>query len=217
MNLQRLKENFKNHGLKDFLSLALVRAVNKIFYFNALTGMTLDVKDISKDFFEIPEGYSAKFLSAEESHAISQNPENDLPADFVDLALSKGDRCFAVLHADKLASYGWYSSRPTIFSNKWVLNFDPSWVYMYRGYTLPAYRGKRLHAIGIALALRYYSENGSKGLISYVEIANISSLKSVYRMGYKPIGHIFIVGEGSFSKSFATAGCRKLGLELSKS
>ena len=97
------------------------------------------------------------------------------------------------MDGDFLASYGWYSTKPTAISDELNLHFDPQWVYMYKGYTHPSYRGQRLHAIGMAKALEAFSEEGYKGLISYVATNNYASLKSVYRMGYRNIGKVKVV------------------------
>ncbi len=107
--------------------------------------------------------------------------------------LPKGDYCYAILDGEKLASYGWYSTKPTSINPELVLYFNDQWVYMYKGYTHPGYRGQRLHAIGMAKALEAFTKKGFKGLISYVETNNFASLKSVYRMGYRNFGKVRIL------------------------
>jgi hypothetical protein len=85
---------------------------------------------------------------------------------------------------------------------------------MYKGYTHPKYRGRRLHAIGMTRALQAYQERAYKGLISYVESNNYSSLKSVYRMGYVDFGRIYVARIFGRYYLWATPGCRAFGFEL---
>jgi hypothetical protein len=47
-----------------------------------------------------------------------------------------------------------------------MLEFDKAYMYMYKGYTHPNYRGQRLHAIRMTWALLACLERGFTGLIS---------------------------------------------------
>jgi hypothetical protein len=67
---------------------------------------------------------------------------------------------------------------------------------MYRGFTHPGYRGQRLHAIGMTMALAAYRARGFKGLVSCVDVRNDASLKSCYRMGYHDFGAIYVMTLG---------------------
>ena len=73
-----------------------------------------------------------------------------------------------------------------------TLHFSPEYVYMYKGFTHPNYRGQRLHAIGMNLALQEYLDRGYRGLVSYIESNNFSSLKSAYRVGYRDFGRVAV-------------------------
>jgi len=64
---------------------------------------------------------------------------------------------------------------------------------MYNGFTHPNYSGQRLHAVGMAMALDHYLNQGYRGLVSWVEANNVRSLLSCYRMGYRDFGEVYIV------------------------
>jgi hypothetical protein len=83
---------------------------------------------------------------------------------------------------------------------------------MYKGFTHPQYRGQRLHAVGMNLALREYLNRGYRGLVSYVESNNFSSLKSVYRLGYRDIGSIAVWKAFGRPVMVRSRECRKFGL-----
>ena len=85
---------------------------------------------------------------------------------------------------------------------------------MYKGFTLGEHRGKRLHAIGMTLALADYRAAGYNGLVSVVETNNFDSLKSCYRMGYQPCGKIHYVKLGGTYMIRPDADCRKYDMDL---
>ena len=113
-----------------------------------------------------------------------------------------------------LAAYGWYSTKPTAIDSGLVLHFDPRYVYMYKGFTHPNYRGQRLHAVGIGMALNAYLADGSKGIVSYVEAANLSSLKSCYWLGYLNMGRIFVWDGFGGPRVYNDRRCRFWGMKV---
>lgn len=98
----------------------------------------------------------------------------------------------------------------------WSLRFSDEYVYMYKGFTHPEYRGQRLHAIGMTKALQIYLGRGFKGVLSYVESNNFSSLKSVYRMGYVDVGTVYIVRILDRYLTYVDAGCKLYQFQLER-
>lgn len=214
MQLSSIRKNIESFGVGAYSLYLLARFMNKFSYFKVLVGMYITDATLSESFRCIDCAYDCRFLSNEEVLKFVQDETNDLPMEFVQGALERGDRCMGVLDGDRLASYGWYTPKPAQFSDELQLQFDERYIYMYRGFTRNDYRGKRLHAVGMACALKHYSAQGYFGLISYVEASNFSSLKSVYRMGYVPVGKIFcirLLGRYLMVKSGA---CNEYGLGL---
>ncbi len=155
------------------------------------------------------------FLTAEMLRRFGRDPENHLPKTFLEEALAKGDACYGIFDGTRLASYGWYSTKPSrIHPSHLILSFSRNYVYMYKGLTHPAYRGQRLHAIGMTLALRHYLANGLKGLVSYVESNNFDSLKSTLRMGYAVFGSIYVVTLFGCTLTRASRGCERFGFSV---
>jgi hypothetical protein len=66
----------------------------------------------------------------------------------------------------------------------------------------------------MTLALQEYLGRGFKGLVSYVESNNFSSLSSVVRMGYEIFGTIYVLRLFGVFLTHATAGCRTRGLRV---
>lgn len=193
MNFKELKLIKQKFGWGGVTHALKYSALNKITFYKELQGMIVTMDTLDPKYLKGNEAYTHTFLSEEQLRKYSKDPQSEITDAFLDKVLPKGDRCFAILDGEKLAAYGWYSTKPTAINKELALYFDDHWVYMYKGYTHPSYRGQRLHAIGMAKALEAFSKEGYKGLISYVETNNFASLRSVYRMGYRNICKVRIL------------------------
>lgn len=214
MQIKDLQLAIKNAGITGACYDLGYRLSRKLVNLIALQGMILTEASLDRSFLKAPEGLTCGFLDEAALRRYAQMPGHELDDAFLTSALAKGDRCWAIRDGERLAMYGWYARKPTpVFANL-ALRFDPAWVYMYKGYTHPDYRGKRLHAIGMAQALVALTGEGLKGLVSQVERNNFSSLKSVGRMGYVNVSRLRgwrCLGRWRLS---ADEGCAPYGLEL---
>jgi hypothetical protein len=213
--VQQFQENAGRYGARAALYDLHVRAVNRVMSFDVLRAMRVSMADVtSAEMFDAP-GFEARFLSNAELHAKAREGTHDFSPEFLEHARARGDRCYGIFDGDALASHGWYAERSTPIDAHYMLHFDPSYTYMFKGYTLPAYRGKRLHAIGMCRALRAFTEEGKNGLVSYVASNNFASLKSVARMGYRIFGNLFLARAGKHAVAFASGGCLPFGVRAS--
>ncbi|MFZ5897088.1 MAG: GNAT family acetyltransferase [Myxococcota bacterium] len=213
--IQHVRDTSKHFGRRAALYELEYRAVNRLVPFRILNGMTVELADIDPKLFE-SNGFECHFASDAELEAALADPEitEEMSPEFVRVARAHGDECFGVFDAKRLVSFGWYSKRPTPIEKDLLLHFDPAWVYMYKGYTLRGYRGKRLHGIGMSLAARAYTQRGSRGLISYVESDNYPSLHSTAKMGYRTFGELFAARAFGRVLTWATPGCKPYGFSL---
>lgn len=206
-----IRENVRKYGIRATLHDIECRAVNKLAPFQILKGMTVRLPDVKDPGLFEAQGFEARFAGDDELAQFAHDGVHDLSSDFLHEARARGDRCYALFDGPALAAYGWYSDLPTPFDEHFVLHFDRAWTYQYKGYTVPAYRGKRLHAVGMCRALRAFTEGGKEGLIACVLSNNFASLRSVTRMGYRIFGDVYLLRAGSFSFTYATMGCRDYG------
>jgi hypothetical protein len=214
MNYALVRDNFKHFGAVACAHDVAKRAVNKVVPVRVLRTMKLTREGVDARYLEMPSGFRGHFATADELARWQGEARHQLDPEFLQQALAREDRCFAITYGQTLASYGWYSQRPTAISTDLILHFNPAWVYMFKGYTLPEYRGMRLHAIGMAHALDAHVREGARGILSYVESNNFASLRSCYRMGYEPLGTIVACRTPRKTHLFASRGCRRYGLRL---
>jgi hypothetical protein len=210
--LRELRDISSRYGAGAALYDLHCRAINRVMHFSILRAMRVALADVpAADMFEAP-GFDARFVSLAELEQAALEGTHDLTPEFLIRAIKRGDRCYGLFEGDKLASYGWYAQRSTEINDHYVLHFDPAYTYMFKGYTLPAYRGKRLHAVGMCRALRAFTEEGKTGLVSWVASNNFASLRSVARMGYQTFGNLYLVRTAKHTLAFASGGCQPYGV-----
>ena len=211
--VQKALGRLQRHGTANTLHLALVRLVNLAVPFKILRGVYVERPD--PHFVTVPRSYGAEFLPAAALARFAEDAATELSHQFIDEALTAGDECYAICDGSKLASYGWYATRPTpLDSPELVLHFSARHVYMYKGFTDRRYRGQRLHAIGMTRALAHYLAAGYEGIVSYVESTNFDSLKSCFRMGYQVFGSVYLVRLFGHTWSFSSPGCRRFDFRV---
>ncbi len=208
-------DTIKNFGVLKYLFDLFYRVGHRTFGLMILEVVILDQTGLNAQSLENPGRYDLKFVTSEPLYQLADKNSDAISKEFIDQVSLTGDRCFAVLEGEEIVSFGWYSKRPTEINSKLRFNFDPSYVYMYKGYTSHAYRGQKLHALGMAHALLAYIKEGARGLVSYVEANNYRSLSSCERLGYARIGRIFYAQIFGRSISLKSSGCKVAGVYLS--
>ena len=209
-----LKKVRSRFGWSSAAKFAHYQLLNSAVTFRGLQCVQLSLEDVDPTFLECPEGCEHRFLTADDLLNSDLDPALDLDREFARTALAKGDRCQGIYCGDELVSYGWYSLQPTEVFPGLHIHFDPGYVYMYKGFTLKAHRGQQLHAVGMALALRDFRQEGIQKIVSIVEETNFPSLRSCYRMGYKDFGVIRTVDLAGAPRIFHSPGCRRYGFNL---
>jgi SAM-dependent methyltransferase len=172
--------------------------------------------DVNRDAIEPMVDYTRRFLAPDEVRSFAKDPANDLPPKAVEGMLARGDECFGILDGAELAAYGWYSLKTARLDRDLQIRFEKGWVYMYSGFTKPAYRGQRLHALCLAGALEVYAEQGRPGLLSFAERRNLASLRSAYRLGFRRFGTVVTIGRKRRLKIFHLPGSRLHGYKVER-
>lgn len=213
MNVASFKGNIRNFGLPRTLADVAIRAANRVILLKVIKGIRIETVDPA--FLKCDEKYRGMFLDETMLRQFAADPKNELGHDFLREALAKGDECYGFLAGTTLAAYGWYSTKPTDVDMLGLsLQFSDQYVYMYKGFTAEDHRGQRLHAIGMTRALEAYLARGYRGIVSCVEWNNFASLRSCYRMGYRPFGNIAIAGHGKHYVLHHDRRCRDYDFRL---
>jgi len=219
--VDQVRSSIDHHGITPTLFSLAYRGTNKLTTALVLKGITLSPDHVAPEFLEGVDERDERwrFLSRDELEQFGAAlPELCLDRDFIAEAIDRGDRCYGFVVDGTLATYGWYSTRPTPMEPRLLPGlmgqFNSSYVYFYKAFTAPAYRGMHLHGIGMARAMKVYVEAGSSAIISYVEAINHAALKSCKRIGCRDFGTVLILKVGSRYLTHATSGCRHYGIQL---
>lgn len=218
MSTKRVLKTGHRFGLGAVMFDVAFRVARRLVDATVLEGIVLTMDTVDPGFFADDAGLRWEFLDVPALlGALDRGAPLAMEQTFVEEALSRGDRCYGAIDGRDVVAYGWYSSQPTAvtgIAGDVIFHFDASYSYMYRGYTLPAYRGKRLHGIGMARAMDALVRAGSRGLVSVVEATNTASLTSCFRLGYQSIGRIWCVRLGARRLAWSSKGCAEYGMRL---
>jgi ribosomal protein S18 acetylase RimI-like enzyme len=204
MKFLTLRNDYKRFGIVKTLYDALYRSINVICVFQILEGMMLTEERLKTVDVLKNADMTIEWLGDDRLRRFSNDPTNELTPAFLDKALDKGDCCLAVLEGDKLASYSWYSNKPTRIDHNIDFVFPPSWMYMYKSFTRAEYRGLHLNAACMRQATHDFTAQNFEGLLCFVESNNFSSLKSVSRIGFETFGSVYVLGGFNRLASFSS-------------
>ncbi len=154
------------------------------------------------------------FLSPTELERYAASDVHELESDFVQGAVTRGDDCFGIFHGKELAAYSWYSTQPTAAEDGLTVSCSKKYVYMYKAFTHPEYRGRRLYALGVEHAVREYLKLGFQGMICYVQPQNLASLKALRRLGCETFGIASYLRRTRWVHH--SSGCHRVGFRVAK-
>jgi len=143
-----------------------------------------------------PLPYPCREIGYHELSQLAQDPANSLQRSRLDTALARGDVCVGIINDDHLANQGWYTRNRTVVDPPVSVGFDPGYLYMYAGYTRPEYRGRNLHALGLAQALELLRQRDCLGFVTIAEHVNYASRRAARRVGFRDVGLALRVGLG---------------------
>jgi hypothetical protein len=211
--LRKLQLMLASHEGRNEL---LHRALSSVVYFRHLKTYVLTPQTVNPASAPAVTPYDCRFGDRETLLRLAGTP--DLPVAFVKAALDKGDRCFLVMDGPRLAGYAWYSTSPTRFDSKHdrlTLSCGSAYLYSYKGFTVPEYRGRRVHALGKLRVIEEAARQGYRGLVSYVDFDNYRSIRSLERVGYRNFGRALIVGARGRFLIGHSPGCARCGFRIS--
>lgn len=210
VNIDASLLEIRRFGVRDALLAKSLRVLDRTAHFEVWRA--LGVTRPKPELREPPPGHSAGFLDEATIRRFARDPVYDVTSEFIDGAMAAGDECHGIIVGDVLANYSWYSRTATPLDDEILLRFDPAWAYMFKAWTHPAHRGQKLNGIGVTRALDHYQAEGAKGVLSYVNASNLSSLKSSYGMGQEDLGTLYVLRARGRCFIHADAGCVRHGL-----
>lgn len=211
--LQTVATHIRRHGLRSTLERAALRLLAAACGVRVLRALVLEVGTARCP--SAPRELAQGFAMARAVRRFAADPANEMTPFFVADAFARGDRCYAICDGPEPLFTSWYSTRPTRAGlGDLVAHFAPRYVYLYKAFTQPAHRGRRLFAAGVGKALEQYAAKGAHGFISCIEATDFDSLKATRRMGYRDFGSVLVLQFFGRQFAWASAGCRAYHFRL---
>jgi hypothetical protein len=206
MTLTDVRRQLLHFGFaRTFADLAF-RAVNRVVFLHLVKAVMLERVD--PRLLEVDPDYRFGLLDQETLLRFTGSPDWELTEAFVRQSIARGDQCYGFLRGGELAAYCWYTRLPTeVGLPGVVLHFCHHFVHVYKGFTHPAHRGKRLHASGMTRALSLLLDRGARGLVTYVDLTSFAAVRSVTRAGYQSFGTSIIVRVFGRYLAWSSKGC----------
>ena len=171
------------------------RAARRLFELKVADFLALDLGRMSETLPEKSK-FEFRFLSPGEIRVLAVDPANDLDVSIAERLEQGRNFCVGAFDGLRLVNYSWYAlghvEPEHSFGSGFSLPSDA--VYMHKAFTLPEYRGQRVHQATIHRAVRTFAKMGIRQLIAIVEFGNWISLRSHQRMGCRRIGRIWMLG-----------------------
>ncbi len=210
---EKYKKIFEERNFSESVIYFLNHAINKVIPFEALRICTLTADKARET--NMKSDFTFQAMQADDARNY-QYDDYYMPETFLKEAATRGDTLYGCVNpgTDRIVSYGWYTRIACKINDNVMLNFSDRYFYMYNGYTEPAYRGYRLHGIGMAQFAAKTDEYGKLGLVSYIKAENYRSIRSCVRLGYQFVG--YALSFKLFGKYFflTTPGCAPYKISL---
>jgi len=116
-------------------------------------------------------------------------PEYGISRRFLEGLASRDDACFGAFVDGELASYVFLAAKsPTAIDNWLQFHFADGWTYVYKAFTLPRWRGRRLLPLLLASAMAEVAtqSGGRHGFVTLYIRGNEASRKAFERCGFQP-------------------------------
>lgn len=214
--LGRLHDTWRAFGTGATCHFLCDRLLARTIRLDVQTIAWLDARDVRVG-PESKPAFGFRFLSADEVAVFAREPEHHLTPDFPDRIRRGRDFCYAALTPDqRLAAYTWYAidGIEPEHSAGAGLELPQGVAYAYKNFTLPSFRGGRLHGAALGGALRALRGRGVTSLVALVHWTNQASLRSFRRLGSVELGHLWSWGAGRSRRVHAPAPDRVRGVRF---
>lgn len=195
---QRLVMIRQRYGFLAATKWSVLRIAEKLFRLEIAEMLWLEANNLPRS-IEMEAGFTFRPLTPREIRDFADDSIYEFSADCAERAAEENHVCFALFAGERLASYSWYAIGEVDGEHNLgaVMTLPSDMAYMYKAFTHPDYRGRRLFGLGIALALEKLVERGIGRLLTTVHVANFASLASCRRLRFEPVGWLWSVGAGN--------------------
>jgi GNAT superfamily N-acetyltransferase len=213
---RKFRDIRSRHGLRVALTWVVECSLQRLGYDRTIV-LRLDLHEPCH-LLPPPHGFRAKLLTADEVRSFATHAEYELPAPMATRIDQGLDLCTAVLQGPKLIAYAWYAldSIEPEHNGGLALSFAADCAYVYKGFTLPEFRGQGLISSRAKLAHEIISGMGIRYLVATVISTNPAAIRNAEKSGYRRCGTFYTLELGRTCVRYSTVPLRRLGLSIGK-
>ncbi len=183
-----------------------------------LYAVQISPSDSGGDMPRLPQEIHIRMLAPADIREYIDRDGLDFRRASVEAALARGDVCVGAFAGDQLVSYNWRAIRgPVQHTADWEVIWKPGLVYRYKALTQPAYRGLHINEALAKTVDRHLATQGHLVGVSFVELVNLSSMRTLARKGRQRVGYAGYVQRFGMFIPFRTIGCRAYGFAFRRS
>jgi hypothetical protein len=161
-----------------------------------------------------PQGITVRVLGLQDLLEAAPDAELELDVEFIQSALARGDLACGAFDGGRLVGYSWRTASTVPFYHGLWIKTGGAFHYVYKSFTHPAYRGRRIHIAITRLADQHSLERGHAAELGFIEISNMLSFLAAKSLGRRKVGYAGYLKLFGYFITFRTAGVRKIGAEL---
>ena len=134
--------------------------------------------------------FEVRVLDRSDLARYSREALYEISARFLDGIAARDDLCVAAFSGHDLVSYRFFAGQPTDIDAHLRFHSPPGWIYAYKAFTHPSWRGRRLHREVFLRSLPEVSRwlGGAReplGFVTLVLSDNESSARALARVGFE--------------------------------
>ncbi|MEQ8208403.1 MAG: hypothetical protein RH917_01120 [Lacipirellulaceae bacterium] len=201
----------------------LYKSLQKFVTLDITWLMTLEAKDLRAK--RTPGDVALRRLSEQDVRSHSLLPDYQLAAEDADRLRRASHECLAAFVDNQLAAYAWYAfegvaaklNRGADDASGVALTYPRSMVFLYKGFTHPKFQARGLIGLIQQHALRTFNSRGINTLLSTAEWNDKKELENHQRVGFRPVGRIFVAGAAGETVLKVTADAKAIDVRAGKS
>jgi hypothetical protein len=184
----RIREKTATTGVSGTITAALNRLLVRGASIEIVQLLLLRADEVVAEPVDL--SVEMRFLTSDEVRGYAAQRGSGLSLEFAQRIDRGFDFCFAAVSEGRLAGYCWLAigSVEPEHSAGVALGLPTHMAYLYKAFTFPGFRGRRLYAALTAGALRALGPAGITQLVAFVYWNNTSALRACARMGYRRLG-----------------------------
>ena len=192
----------------------------------AKRGLRLDITHLlytRKRIAYVPDELECRWLSPLDVHRLGQHGNHQLEIDMARRLESGLDYCAAAFLLGTLAGYCWLAldsiesahNRGDHPQTGVAISFTASTAFVYKAFTVPSFRGKKVFHRLLGFASRQLHSRGVEAFVSTTDWQNHSAIRAFGRCGFRSLGRIYRIGLTP-GITFAPACARSYGIRIGR-